>query len=113
VREDPADAVHHVLVLAEIQHRGLAIRKALLQRRGYRRRRRSADLRYRAPRFDNRTRPVGWLAPSLQHRVDTTLAWVHRLCRWAPVTVLSMELVRFDLQRMQNPEISGVAYQQG
>ena len=113
VREDPADAVHHVLVLAEIQHRGLAIRKALLQRRGYRRRRRSANLRYRAPRFDNRTRPVGWLAPSLQHRVDTTLAWVRRLCRWAPVTALSMELVRFDLQRMQNPEISGVAYQQG
>ncbi len=113
VREDQAGAVQQVLLLAEIQHRGPAIRKALLQRRGYRQRRRSANLRYRAPRFNNRTRSAGRLAPSLQHRVDTTLAWVHRFCRWAPVTALSMELVRFDLQLMQNPEISGVEYQQG
>lgn len=113
VREDLAADVQHVLVLAEIEHRGPAIRKALLQRRGFRRRRRSANLRYRAPRFDNRTRPGGWLAPSLQHRLATTLAWVHRLCRWAPVTALGMELVRFDLQLMQHPEISGVEYQQG
>ncbi len=36
VREDPAGAVQHVRMLAEIQHRGPAIRKALLQRRGSR-----------------------------------------------------------------------------
>lgn len=34
--------------------------------------RRSANLCYRASRFNNRTKPEGWLAPSLQHRVDTT-----------------------------------------
>ena len=64
-------------------------------------------------RFDNRTKPEGWLAPSLQHRVDTVLAWVNRLMRLAPITALSQELVRFDMQAMQNPEISGVGYQQG
>ena len=97
---------------AELEHRGAAIRKSLEQRCGHRRHRRG-NLRYREPRFDNRTRPEGWLPPSLQHRVDTTWTWVARCCRWAPVTRLSQELVKFDLQVMQNPEISGVEYQQG
>ena len=101
-----------VRMLLELQHRGLAIRDALTQRRGHRRFRR-ARLRYRPARFDNRTKPKGWLAPSLQHRVDTTLAWVARLRRWAPVTSLSTMLHRFDTQLLQNPEISGVEYQQG
>ncbi len=101
-----------VLLLLELQHRGAAIRKALEQRRGHRRFRR-AKLRYRPARFDNRKRPAGWLAPSLQHRVDTTMSWVARLCRLAPVTTLSQELVKFDLQQRQNPEISGVEYQYG
>ncbi|WP_422664452.1 RRXRR domain-containing protein [Streptomyces mirabilis] len=38
-----------------------------------RRRRRSGNLRYRAPRFDDRRRPAGWLAPSLRHRVEGTI----------------------------------------
>ena len=41
------------------------------------------------------------------------MAWVDRLCRWAPVAALSQELVRFDTQQMQNPEIVGTEYQQG
>ena len=103
----------HVLFLAELVHRGHAIRDALTQRRAFRRRRRCANLRYRQPRFDNRTRRDGWLPPSLQHRVDTIMSWVRRLRRWAPVTALSQELVRFDTQALQNPEISGIEYQQG
>lgn len=103
----------HVLFLAELQHRGQAIRDALTQRRAFRRRRRNATLRYREPRFDNRTRPAGWLAPSLRHRIDTTMSWVKRLRRWAPVVAISQELVKFDTQALQNPEISGVEYQQG
>jgi len=101
-----------VLMLLEMKHRGDAIRDALTQRRSHRRFRR-AKLRHRPARFDNRTRPEGWLAPSLQHRVDATLAWVERLMRWAPITALSQELVRFDTQALQNPEISGIEYQQG
>lgn len=102
-----------VLSLIEIQHRGRQISEALTARRQMRRRRRGA-LRYRAPRFLNRgNQSRGWLAPSLQHRVDTTVAWVQRLRRWAPVTGLSQELVRFDMQAMDNPDIEGVEYQQG
>jgi len=101
-----------VLMLLELQHRGHAIRDALTQRRAFRRRRRG-NLRYRPARFDNRTKPEGWLAPSLQHRVDTTMAWIHRLMRWTPVTAIVQELVRFDTQALQNPEILGTEYQQG
>lgn len=101
-----------LLMLLELQHRGHAIRDALTSRGAFRRRRRG-KLRYRPARFDNRTRPDGWLAPSLQHRLDTTMAWVARLCRLAPITALSQELVRFDMQQIQNPEISGTEYQQG
>lgn len=101
-----------VLMLLELAHRGHTIRDALVQRRVFRRRRRG-NLRYRPARFNNRTRPKGWLAPSLQHRVDTVMSWVKRLNRLAPVTNISQELVKFDAQKMQNPEVSGAAYQQG
>lgn len=101
-----------VLNLFELVHRSRKISEALTARRQMRRRRRG-NLRYRAPRFLNRTRSSGWLAPSLQHRVDTTLAWVTRIQRWAPVSALSSELVRFDMQALDNPDIEGAQYQQG
>ncbi len=101
-----------VLNLMELVHRGRQISEALTARRAMRRRRRG-NLRYRAPRFLNRRKPKGWLAPSLQHRVDTTLAWVKRLRRWVPVTAVSSELVRFDMQALDNPDIEGAQYQQG
>lgn len=101
-----------VLNLFELVHRGRQISEALTARRAMRRRRHSS-LRYRAPRFLNRTKLKGWLAPSLQHRVDTTLAWVARLQRWAPIAGIAQELVRFDMQQLENPEVSGVEYQQG
>jgi len=78
------------------------------------RRRRRGCLRYRAPRFLNcGNKAKGWLAPSLQHRVDTTVAWVNRFQQLVPVAGIAQELVRFDMQVMENPEISGVEYQQG
>lgn len=102
-----------VLWLGELAHRGARIREALEARRALRRRRRTANLRHRASRFLNRTKPTGWLAPSLRHRVETTMAWVARLRRLAPVSAISQELVRFDTHQMHNPEIAGVEYQQG
>lgn len=103
----------HVLNLFELMHRGRQISEALMARRQMRRRRRG-NLRYRAPRFLNRgNKAKGWLAPSLQHRVDATVAWVNRFQRVVPVSSVSQELVHFDMQLMQNAEISGVEYQQG
>lgn len=103
----------HVLCLFELMHRGHQISQALTARRNLRRRRRST-LRYRAPRLLNRgNKGKGWLPPSLQHRVDSTLSWVRRLCRLAPVTSIAQELVRFDLQQLDNPDIAGLQYQKG
>jgi 5-methylcytosine-specific restriction endonuclease McrA len=98
---------------AELTHRGVTIQAALLSRRQLRRGRRNRKTRYRPARFLNRTRPKGWLAPSLQHRVDTTLTWVRKLIRLAPIKSIAQELVRFDMQQMVNPEISNLEYQQG
>ena len=105
--------VQTILFLAELTHRGERIRDALTQRRSFRRSRRSRKTRYRAPRFNNRMKPDGWLPPSLRHRLETTMSWIHRFQRWTPLTGISQELVRFDLQLLENPEISGVEYQQG
>jgi 5-methylcytosine-specific restriction endonuclease McrA len=112
VREGVTSQDQTVLVLIELEHRGSQISDNLTQRRGMRRRRRG-NLRYRAKRFDNRPKPKGWLPPSLQHRVDTVESQVKRLTRLVPVTSIDQELVRFDMQLMQDPDIEGVGYQQG
>jgi 5-methylcytosine-specific restriction endonuclease McrA len=98
---------------AELQHRSLQIKDALLSRRQLRRGRRNRKTRYRQARFLNRKKPEGWLTPSLKHRVETTLTWVARLRKLAPISSIAMELVKFDLQKLVNPEISGIEYQQG
>ena len=102
-----------VIFGAELEHRPQQIKDALLSRRQLRRSRRNRKNRHRQARFLNRTRPKGWLTPSLQHRVDTTMTWVNRFRRLAPIGSMTQELVRFDLQLMHNSEISGVEYQQG
>lgn len=97
----------------EVQHRGKQIKADLDSRRAIRRSRKNRKTRYRQARFDNRTKPKGWLPPSLMHRVYTTLTWAKRLIRFAPITSIAYESVKFDMQLIENPEISGVEYQQG
>lgn len=98
---------------AELTHRGCEVRKRLEQRKNARRSRRFRHTRYRKARFLNRVRPQGWLAPSLKSRVDNIASWTKKLRDFSPVTSLSMELVRFDMQKLNNPENAGVLYQQG
>lgn len=113
-REETTDGPwDHALHLAEIAHRGDAVRERMQKRAGYRRRRRNTNLRYRAPRFNNRRRADGWLPPSLRSRMANVLAWANRYRCWAPVTFVEVETVRFDAQALQDPEISGVEYQRG
>ncbi|MBD2457066.1 HNH endonuclease [Nostoc sp. FACHB-87] len=102
-----------VLWGAELTHRGQQIKNNLESRRAIRRNRRNRKTRYRKPRFLNRTRKPGWLPPSLESRVKNILTWVKRITRYVPITGISQELVKFNLQSMQNPEISGKEYQQG
>ena len=107
------DETGHVVWAAELTHQGEHIKAKLASRRAQRGGRRARHTRYRQPRFANRTRPKGWLPPSLVSRIQNVLTWVERLRRCVPLTALSQELVRFDMQLLQDAEISGVAYQQG
>src|SRR6266487_6935716 len=59
----------------------------------------------------NRKRKVGWLPPSIESRIANSMTWVERLRKVAPITAISQELVKFDMQQMEHPEISGVEYQ--
>ena len=102
----------NVCWLGQLEHR-TDIKKNLDQRRGYRRRRRIANLRYRKPRFSNRKRCSGWLAPSLQSRVDNIKTFVRRLQAMLPLGYLSYENIKFDTQLLQNQDICGIEYQQG
>lgn len=102
-----------VVFAVELEHRGRQIKDVLESRRSIRRNRRQRKTRYRKPRFDNRRRPEGWLAPSLQSRVHNLQTWVARFGKLCNVQAISMELVRFDTQLMQNAEISGIEYQRG
>jgi hypothetical protein len=107
------DQSGEVVFAAELSHRGHKIKEHLESRRAIRRARRHRKTRYRKARWYNRRRKEGWLPPSLESRMAHVLTWVKRLSKLCTITKISLELVRFDMQLMENPEISGVEYQQG
>ncbi|MCF7851623.1 MAG: HNH endonuclease [Simkaniaceae bacterium] len=98
---------------ANLTHRGTSIKSSLDSRRAIRKSRRQRKTRYRSSRFDNRRRKEVWIAPSLQSRVDNILTFVKRLQTLAPISSTALETVLFDMQEIQNSEISGKLYQQG
>lgn len=100
------------ILLGELHHKP-GIKKKLDNRRAQRRGRCNRKTRYRAPRFDNRIRPEGWLPPSLQARVQQTVNVATKLQRLLPVTAISTEHAKFDTQLMENTDIAGIEYQQG
>ena len=84
----------------------------LTTRRELRRTRRN-HLRYRQVRFNNRRRKPGWLAPSVQHRLDFTIKEIKRVYNFLPITNLVVEVSPFDNQRLTNPNIKPWQYSQG
>ena len=82
-------------------------------RREARRVRRNRKTRYRKPRFNNRKRKDGWLAPSVQNKVDTHLTVIRKVHEILPITKIIVEVASFDIQKIKNPTISGTEYQQG
>ncbi len=107
------NASGEVVWAAELTHRGEQIKQRMDRRRSARRNRRQRKTRYRQPRFKNRRKRQGTLPPSLESRVCNVVTWVRRLMRITPVTAISQELVRFDTQVLENPDIEGVEYQRG
>lgn len=108
------DQSGEVVFAAELSHRGHKIKESLESRRSIRRSRRNRKTRYCKPRWQNRrNKQEGWLAPSIMSRIANILTWVTRLSRVCAITAISMERVKFDMQLLENPEISGIEYQQG
>lgn len=86
----------------------------LLSTRRYNRRtRRYHKTRYRKARFNNRKHNDGWLAPSVQNKVDTHLTVIHKIHKFLPVSKIIVELAAFDIQKIKDPTISGTDYQHG
>ncbi|MFP5520790.1 RNA-guided endonuclease IscB [Peptococcus simiae] len=101
------------LFSAEYELRNDIVKK-LSARRECRRTRRNR-LRYRKPRFNNRTstKKKGWLAPSIRHKIDSHLNIVRDIHNLLPITNIIVEVASFDIQKIKNPDIQGKDYQQG
>ena len=85
----------------------------LLSTRREQRRTRRNRLRYRKARFNNRKKKYGWLAPSVQNRVDAHLKAIRNVHRILPIAKTTIEVAQFDAQLIKNPHIEGVDYQRG
>ena len=79
------------------------IKELLVTRREARSTRRSRKTRYRAPRFNNRisSKHKGWLAPSVEHRIDSHIKEINLICSILPVTSINIEVADFDLQKLK------------
>ena len=88
------------------------IPKLLESRRILRRGRRNRKLRYRPARFNNRGKK-GKLAPSIQHKIDSHLTIIKKVCGFIPVKNIIVETAEFDPHKLKNPDIQGTGYQHG
>lgn len=88
------------------------ISKLLENRRGFRKNRRNRKLRYRPARFNNRGKK-GKIAPSIQHKIDSHLTIINKVCRILPITNIVVETAEFDVSKLKNPNIKGEEYQNG
>lgn len=87
----------------------------LLSTRRESRRARRNRLRYRKPRFENRVKSkrLGWVAPSVRHRIDAHIRVIDNVCSILPISRIIIEVAQFDTQKINNPNISGNEYQKG
>ena len=85
----------------------------LSTRRTLRRSRRNRKTRYGQSRFLNRRKPEGWVAPSVQNKIDTHIKVVKLVHAILPITRVVVEVAQFDVQKIKNPDILGEDYQQG
>ena len=108
------DNENKVIMLAELVHRGKTIKRNLDSRRAVRRSRRQRKTRYRPARFQNRTRPIGWIAPSVKSRADSVINFVKKYKKLLNINKVMIENVSFDVAQMSSDkELQGKDYRQG
>ena len=109
-----ADDKDQVVMLAEIEHRGHIIKKDLDKRRSLRQVRRQRKTRYRPARFLNRTKPKGWLTPSVKSRADNVINFIKKYKKLININKVMIESVSFDTAQMTSDDcLIGTGYQQG
>ena len=96
------------------------ITKLLEARRKFRHSRRNRKTRYRKRRFNNRvsSKHKGWLAPSIEHKIQTHFAMVEKVHKMLPITKIVVETASFDMQLLKaqlegEPIPKGMDYQKG
>ncbi len=91
------------------------ITEKISTRKQNRRTRRNRKTRYRQSRFLNRThsKKKGWLPPSIQNKIQIHLKVIKDLHKIMPIEKIIVETASFDIQKIINPNIQGVEYQQG
>ena len=108
------DDANQIVMLAEIEHRGHIIKKSLDSRRNARKSRRQRKTRYRPARFLNRTKPQGWIAPSVKSRTDNVINFIKKYKKLLNINKVMIENVSFDTAQMTSDvNLVGTAYQQG
>lgn len=55
----------------------------------------------------------GWLAPSIEHKIQTHFKVVEDVHKILPITKIIVETASFDIQKIQNPDIHNEEYQHG
>lgn len=70
-------------------------------------------IRNKEARFNNRTRPAGWLTPTTNHLLQTHINLVKKLQKFLPITDVVLELNQFAFMAMENPNIQRWKYQKG
>ena len=78
------------------------------------RRNRRGRLRHRKNRGKQQTKPKGWLAPSIEHKISSTVKLItEEVGKRVPIGKITVETATFDIQRIMDPDIQGIEYQQG
>ena len=108
------DGKDAVVMLAEIEHRGHLVKRNLYKRKSLRQFRRQRKTRYRPARFLNRTKPKGWLTPSVKSRADNVISFVKKYKKFLNINKIMIENVSFDTAQMASDDcLIGIGYQQG
>lgn len=89
------------------------IKELLATKKIYRRSRRTRKTRYRAARWQNKKRRESWLPPTIQSRIDNQIFWINKISSLLPNPKITVEVGKFDTQKMINPDIEGLEYQEG
>lgn len=64
-------------------------------------------------RFCNRKRIPDWLTPTVNHLVETHINIIRKISKYIPVTDIAVEVNRFAFMQMENPETTGIDFQNG